>query len=88
MSPAGSGRRPHPLSRGHDRSVLPIPRAARAVAERDPVGALRRSARSLTADRPAQVAARATIRPASIHWSAPRRELRDPRSFRAVPRLR
>ncbi|MGD8684946.1 MAG: hypothetical protein PVG27_13445 [Chloroflexota bacterium] len=84
VSPVGSGRRPHPLSRGHSRQVLRIPPAARAAVRREPVGAIRRSARSLTPDAPSGSAAARPIRPASIHWSTPRRALRDPRWFRAV----
>jgi len=85
VSPAGSGRRSHPLSRGHSRISPHIPRAARAAAGRDPVAAVRRAARSLTPGGQLRSVAGLTMRPASMHWSTPRRALRAPRSFRAVP---
>ena len=84
MSPAGSGRRAHPLSRGHSRRPPQAAPLTRTAAVREPVKAIRRSARSLTPDQPATVASARTIRPSSMHWSTPRRALRDPRSFRAV----
>jgi len=61
-----------------------VPLAVRAAVVRDPVGAVRRSARSLTPEREIEPTSHAVIRPASIHWSSPHRALRDPRSFRAV----
>ena len=88
MSPAGSARAPHPLSRGHSRATSRVPSVVRAAVARDPVGAIRRSARILTPERTADSAATTAIRPASIHWSSPHRALRDPRSFRAVTRPR
>jgi hypothetical protein len=88
VSPAVSGRRPHPLSRRHARRPAPGPSAVLATAERDTVGAIRRSARSLTPDRPTAASLERTIRPSSMHWSTPRRALRDPRSFRAVAQPR
>ena len=87
MSRAGSARAPHPLSRSHSRITPRIPPAVRAAIVRDPLGAVRRSARSLTAE-PVGTGVPTTIRPASIHWSSPHRALRDPRSFRAVTRPR
>ena len=84
MSPAASGRRPHPLSRGYSRRPSQMEPAMRTAALRDPVKAIRRSARCLTPDQPAPAATARTIRPSSMHWSTPRRALRDPRSFRAV----
>ena len=50
MSPAGGGRHAHPLSRGHSRIRPRIPTAAREAASREPLTALRRSARSLSTD--------------------------------------
>lgn len=88
MSRAGSARAPHPLSRSHSRITPRVPSAVRAAVVRDPVGAIRRSARSLTAERAGAAATPAAIRPASIHWSSPHRALRDPRSFRAVTKPR
>jgi hypothetical protein len=88
VSPAGSGRAPYGLSRNHTRTRPRVPLAARTASVRDPVGAVRRSARSLTPERSADVAATTAIRPASIHWSSPHRALRDPRAFRAVTRPR
>jgi hypothetical protein len=63
-----------------------VPLAVRAAVIRDPVAAIRRSARSLTPEPAAGQGTAAAIRPASIHWSSPHRALRDPRSFRAVTR--
>jgi hypothetical protein len=60
----------------------------RAAVVRDPVGAIRRCARSLTPERALEPETRFAIRPASIRWSTPHRALRDPRSFRAVTRPR
>jgi hypothetical protein len=88
VSPAGSGRGPHPLSRSHSRNRPRVPSAIRAAVVRDPVGAIRRSARSLTPEHRADTAPTTALRPASIHWSSPHRALRDPRSFRAVTRPR
>ncbi len=88
VSPAGSARGPHPLSRSHSRITPRVPSAARAAVVRDPLGAIRRSARSLTPGPASGVGAPSAIRPASIHWSSPHRALRDPRSFRAVTRPR
>lgn len=88
MSRVGSARAPHPLSRGHSRITPGVPAVVRAAVVRDPVGAIRRSARSLTPEQQPEPAGHATIRPASIRWSSPHRALRDPRSFRAVSRSR
>lgn len=88
VPPAGTARGPHPLSRGQARGRPHIPAAARAAVGRDPVGALRRAARSLTTDRSTEPRTAGALRPASIHWSTPRRALADPRSFRAVPPAR
>lgn len=84
MSHAGPARAPHPLSRSHSRITPRVPSVVRAAVVRDPVGAVRRSARSLTAERATGAGNPKAIRPASIHWSSPHRALRDPRSFRAV----
>ncbi len=88
VSGTASARAPHPLSRSHPRITPRVPSAVRAAAVRDPLGAVRRSARSLTPEREIEPATHAAIRPASIHWSSPHRALRDPRSFRAVKRAR
>ena len=83
MTPVGVGRAAGPLSRGNARRSPRIPVAARAAKMREPVEAVRRSARSLVAPETSAATGR-TLHPASIHWSTPRRALRDPRSFRAV----
>lgn len=88
VSLPGSARAPHPLSRGHTRTRPRVPSAIRAAAVRDPVGAVRRSARSLSLEPVGGPGAAAAIRPTSIRWSSPHRALRDPRSFRAVTRPR
>jgi len=84
VRPAGAGRAAGPLSRGNVRRMPRIPSAARAAIMREPLGAVRRSARSVVAGGVEQPSNRRAIRPASIHWSTPRRALRDRRSFRAV----
>jgi hypothetical protein len=84
VTPAGSGRAVGPLSRGSARRSPRIPVAARAAMMREPVGAVRRSARSLVAPGATGAATGRAVHPASIHWSTPRRALRDTRSFRAV----
>ena len=84
--PAGGGRHAHPLSRSHSRSQPGIPPSARAAALRDPIGAVRRSARSLSVRPGLPLTRRATIRAATVRWTQPRQALRGPRSWRAPSR--
>lgn len=86
VTPAANGRHAHPLSRAHTRIRPSIPHAARAAAQRDPLGAVRRSARSLDVSPAAPSPTRATIRAATIHWTSVRPAPRDPRSWRSASR--
>ena len=85
--PAAGGRHAHPLSRSHSRIRPRIPQAARAAALRDPLGAVRRAARSSSVRPGPRLATRATIHSATVRWTEPRRALRDPRSWQAPSRI-
>jgi hypothetical protein len=84
VSPAAAAHGTRLLSRTHSRITPRVPRAARLAAVRDPLAAVVRSARSLDRQRAARAGAHVRIRTRSMRWTAPRRALHDPRSFRAV----
>ena len=86
VTPAASGRHAHPLSRAHSRIRPSIPHAARAAAQRDPVGALRRSARRFDLASAPHQPTRATIQGSTIRWTSVRPHPRDPRSWRSASR--
>jgi hypothetical protein len=84
--PAGSARGRHPLARGRSRTTPSTPRAALALVRRDPLGAVRRSARSLKTHPPVtRGGAVVPGRRVAMRWAVTRRGLRDPRAPRSLP---